>query len=94
MDDAMWRKSGNTWAGSDGDVLHLLQVWLHRSLVCAHRRGCTDPQSVAGRSTAERITVQKRILNEIKGRMLEDIVLLETKLANPKKQVFVHNLIW
>ena len=33
--------------------------------------------------------MQKRILNEIKGRMLEDIVLLETKLANPKKQVFV-----
>ena len=31
----------------------------------------------------------ERILTEIKGRMLEDIVLLETKLANPKKQVFV-----
>lgn len=40
-------------------------------------------------SFAERTAVQKRILNEIKGRMLEDIVLLETKLANPKKQVFV-----
>ena len=26
---------------------------------------------------------------EVKGRVLEDIVLLETKLANPKKQVFV-----
>ena len=33
--------------------------------------------------------MQERILTEIKGRMLEDIVLLETKLANPKKQVFV-----
>ena len=33
--------------------------------------------------------MQQRILTEIKGRMLEDIVLLETKLANPKKQVFV-----
>ena len=40
-------------------------------------------------SLAERTVVQKRILTEIKGRMLEDIVLLETKLANPKKQVFV-----
>lgn len=40
-------------------------------------------------SFAERTAVQKRILNEIKGRMLEDIVLLETKLANSKKQVFV-----
>ena len=40
-------------------------------------------------SLAERNAVQERILNEIKGRMMEDIVLLETKLANPKKQVFV-----
>ncbi len=40
-------------------------------------------------SLAERTAVQERILTEIKGRMLEDIVLLESKLANPKKQVFV-----
>ena len=40
-------------------------------------------------SLAERTAVQKHILTEIKERMLEDIVLLETKLANPKKQVFV-----
>ena len=40
-------------------------------------------------SLAERTAVQERILAEIKGRMLEDIVLLETKLVNPKKQVFV-----
>ena len=40
-------------------------------------------------SLAERTAVQKRILTEIKERMLEDIVLLETKLANTKKQVFV-----
>lgn len=40
-------------------------------------------------SLAERNYVTERILNEIKGRMMEDIVLLETKLANPKKQVFI-----
>lgn len=40
-------------------------------------------------SLTERTAVQERILNEIKGRMLEDIVLLETKLAYPKEQVFV-----
>jgi hypothetical protein len=40
-------------------------------------------------SLVERNYVLERILNEIKGRMMEDIVLLETKLANPKKQVFV-----
>ena len=40
-------------------------------------------------SLPERTAVQERILSEIRGRMLEDIVLLETKLANLKKQVFV-----
>ena len=40
-------------------------------------------------SLPERNCVQQRILSEIKGRMMEDIVLLETKLANPDKDVFV-----
>ncbi len=40
-------------------------------------------------SLPERNYVQQRILSEIKGRMMEDIVLLETKLANPDKEVFV-----
>ena len=40
-------------------------------------------------SITERSSVQERVLSEIMGRMMEDVVLLETKLANPKKQVFV-----
>ncbi len=32
--------------------------------------------------------ITQRILNDIKGRMMEDIVLLETKMAFPKKEVF------
>lgn len=40
-------------------------------------------------SLMERNAVQERILTEIRGRMLEDIVLLETKMSDPKKQVFV-----
>ena len=40
-------------------------------------------------SLIERNAVQERIFTEIMGRMMEDAVLLETKLANPKKQVFV-----
>ena len=40
-------------------------------------------------SLKERNYVTERILSEIKGRMMEDIVLLETKLAYPKKEVFV-----
>lgn len=39
-------------------------------------------------SAVQRNRILERILSEIKGRMTEDIVLLETKLANPKKQVF------
>lgn len=40
-------------------------------------------------SLSERNYVLQRILNEIKGRMMEDSILLETTLAYPKKQVFV-----
>jgi len=40
-------------------------------------------------SIDERNAVKARILNTLLGRMMEDVVLLETKLANPKKQVFV-----
>lgn len=39
-------------------------------------------------SAVQRSRILERILSEIKGRMMEDIILLETKLANPKKQVF------
>lgn len=36
----------------------------------------------------ERTQVIERILSEIRGRMMEDIILLETKLAQPSKEVF------
>lgn len=39
-------------------------------------------------SIKERIDLKERILSEIKGRMMEDIILLETSLANPRKEVF------
>lgn len=39
-------------------------------------------------SLIDRNVIIERILNDIKGRMMEDIVLLETKISNPKKQVF------
>lgn len=40
---------------------------------------------------SERNAVLDRIRNEIKGRMMEDIVLLETQLANRKKEVFTYH---
>lgn len=39
-------------------------------------------------SALERNRILMRILSEIKGRMMEDIVLLETSLAHPDKMVF------
>ena len=39
-------------------------------------------------SAIDRKFVLDRLLSEIKGRMMEDIVLLETKMANPDKKVF------
>lgn len=40
---------------------------------------------------SERNAVLDRIRNEIKGRMMEDIVLLETQLANRRKEVFTYH---
>lgn len=39
-------------------------------------------------SLVERKSIAERILNEIKGRMMEEIVLLETKMARPNCHVF------
>ncbi len=39
-------------------------------------------------SLIERNSITERILSDIKGRMLEDIVLLETQMAYPKSEVF------
>ena len=39
-------------------------------------------------SADERKVILERLLNEIRGRMMEDIILLETKVANPTRNVF------
>ena len=39
-------------------------------------------------SAEERQRVLERLLSEIRGRMMEDIILLETKIAKPDKKVF------
>ena len=46
-------------------------------------------QTMSDLSLQERNYVLDRIRSEVMGRMMEDIVLLETALRNPKKQVFV-----
>ena len=47
-----------------------------------------EDKTFASLSLVERTAVQNRILSEIMGRMTEDIVLLETKLAHRDMQVF------
>ena len=37
----------------------------------------------------ERMRITDRILSEIRGRMMEDIILLETSISEPEKQIFV-----
>ena len=83
------------------DVLHLPDVSTQSSRTVIAQPGLRYAQAdelirsllldetFSALSLAERTVVQERILTEIKGRMLEDIVLLETKLTNLKKQVFV-----
>ena len=83
------------------DILHLPDVGSKSSRTIIAQPGLRYAQAGAlvssllldetfnALSLQERTAVQERILSEIKGRMLEDIVLLETKLANPKKHVFV-----
>ncbi len=39
-------------------------------------------------SISERQRILERLLSEIRGRMMEDIILLETKIAKPDKKVF------
>ncbi len=39
-------------------------------------------------SIKERQRILEKLLNEIRGRMMEDIILLETKIAKPDKKVF------
>ena len=39
-------------------------------------------------SIHERQRILERLLNEIRGRMMEEIILLETKIAKPDKKVF------
>ena len=85
----------------DIDVLHLPDVGTRSSRTVIAQPGLRYAQAGAlirsllldetfsALSLAERTAVQERILSEIRGRMMEDIVLLETKLADPKKQVFV-----
>ena len=45
--------------------------------------------SFLGLGIKERTRITERILGEIRGRMMEDIILLETKLALPEYRIFV-----
>jgi len=82
------------------DLLHLPNVNLREEITVISQPGIRYAQADAlvnsllqdekfsALSAIERSRILARILSEIKGRMMEDIVLLETKLARPDKEVF------
>ena len=82
------------------DLLHLPNVNKRDSITVVTQPGLRYAQVTAlvnsmlldekfsSLSAVERNRIIERIMSEIQGRMMEDIVLLETKLANPDKEVF------
>ena len=82
------------------DLLHLPNVNQRDSITVVTQPGLRYAQANAlvnsmlldekfsALSAVERNRILERIMSEIQGRMMEDIVLLETKLANPDKEVF------
>ena len=75
--------------GEKGSRIAIAQPGLRYAQASALIQSLLLDETFSALSLPERNAVQKRILSEIMGRMMEDIVLLETKLANPGKQVFV-----
>ncbi|MCD8364905.1 MAG: AAA family ATPase [Clostridiales bacterium] len=82
------------------DLLHLPDVNLREKITVITQPGMRYAQADAlvksllldekfnALSIAERNRILERILNEIRGRMMEEIVLLETRFAHPDKMVF------
>ena len=75
--------------GEKGSRTAIAQPGLRYAQASALIQSLLLDETFSALSLPERNAVQERILSEIMGRMMEDIVLLETKLANPNKQVFV-----
>lgn len=75
--------------GEKGSRTAIAQPGLRYAQTSALIQSLLLDETFSALSLTERNAVQERILSEIEGRMMEDIVLLETKLANPRKQVFV-----
>ena len=76
-------------AGRESERTVITQPGLRYAQADALIRSLLLDETFSALSLPERTAVQERILSEIRGRMLEDIVLLETRMANPGKQVFV-----
>lgn len=75
--------------GRESERTVITQPGLRYAQADALIRSLLLDETFSALSLPERTAVQERILSEIRGRMLEDIVLLETRMANPGKQVFV-----
>ena len=75
--------------GRESERTVITQPGLRYAQADALIRSLLLDETFSALSLPERTAVQERILSEIRGRMLEDIVLLDTRMANPGKQVFI-----
>ena len=71
-----------------GSITVITQPGLRYAQAAALVNSMLLDEQFSALSAVERSRILERILSEIKGRMMEDIVLLETKLAKPDKEVF------
>lgn len=74
--------------GGDGKKIVFTQPGLRYSQAKSFIDALSSETLISSLPYEERNRVFDRVTNEIKGRMLEDIVLLETQIANPDKEVF------
>jgi len=71
-----------------GSITVITQPGLRYAQATALVNSMLIDEQFSALSAVERKRILERILSEIQGRMMEDIVLLETKLAKPDKEVF------
>jgi hypothetical protein len=74
--------------GAKGSVTAVIQPGLRYAQAAAIVENILKDAGFSELSIKERKRILDRLLSEISGRLMEEIVLIETKIANPDKEVF------
>lgn len=74
--------------GAKGSVTAVIQPGLRYAQATAIVENILKDAGFSELSIKERKRILDRLLSEISGRLMEEIVLIETKIANPDKEVF------